>query len=77
MSKFGPRFMKDRASTWVNMMAAILAGKGTPRAHHVESGFDATCRTDNFRATKINFHQLFKASGIVRIFGLELLERVF
>lgn len=69
--------MEDRPGRRVNMMTARLTGIGAALAHGVKGGALLTTGANNIGPAIVDFHQLGETGGVVRIFLLELLERVF
>jgi hypothetical protein len=69
--------VKDGPGSRVNVVAALLAGIGPALGHRMKGCSLFAPRTYDIRSAKVDFHQLGQARGIVRVFGLELLERVF
>ena len=75
--QFRAGFMKDRAGTWINVVAALLASESASLRHHMEIRFYTARRAVNVRAAEIDFHELGEAGAVVRVFSLEIFERVF
>jgi hypothetical protein len=77
LSEARPRLVKDGPSARIDMMTACLAGVGPPLVHGVKLPTFLANRAIGSRAPILDFHELGQASGIVRVFGLKLLEGVF
>src|ERR1700728_1199273 len=75
--ELGAALVKDGASGRVDVMAAPLASVSPALGHLMETHPLVADRAIRFFAAVLNFHDPLKAGGIVRIFGLELLEGVF
>lgn len=76
VGQFGARLVKDRIRAWVNVVAAFLAGERAPVGHRVEMGMDAAAGAVDLRPAVLHVHDLAKARRVIRVFGLEILERV-
>jgi hypothetical protein len=68
--------VKDGAGGRVDVMAAVLTGIGAPLAHGMESSRLLAAGAADRGAAVVDFHELGEAGGVVRVFGLKLLESV-
>ena len=77
LGQIGARLVEDRPSGRINVVAACLTGIGPAFAHGMELGALLAAGARDFGTAVVYFHQFGEAGSIVRIFLLELLERVF
>jgi len=69
-----PRFVEDRASGRVNVVATVLANEGPTLGEGMKLGLDATAGADDFGSAVIYFHELGEAGRIIRVHDLKCLE---
>lgn len=69
-------FVKDRISTGVDLMAAVLTGECLALAHQVEFRLALAGRANNVRSAVLRLHQLEETGIIGRVLGLKCFETV-
>lgn len=78
VSQLRAGLVKDRARARVDVMPALLAGKGFALVHGVKLGLsNTTAGAGNLGAAVLDIHERQKAGRVIRELGLELLECVF
>src|SRR5260370_651030 len=75
--ELGPRLLERRPDTWIDVMAALLAGVGPALGHAVELRIgNAAGRACEDRAAVATLHDLVQAGFVGRILSLERFKGV-
>ena len=72
-----PALVEDGPSTWVDVVAALLAGKSPALGHGVKLGIDPASRAIQPCSAPLGLHDRRQTSRIIGEVSLELFESVF